>query len=74
MEKYRVWFDDEGVWVERSDGERGYERFSDYPRLREASSEQLSHYRLSRVGIHWEEIDEDLGFEGFFCHTGQRGE
>lgn len=33
-----------------------------FPRLRDASSEQRSHWRLigKGVGVHWPEIDEDI--------------
>jgi hypothetical protein len=39
---------------------------SDYPRLSRATSEQKAKWKLSNVGIHWEEIDEDVSFESFF--------
>jgi len=39
---------------------------SDYPRLSAATSEQRSKWKLSNIGIHWEEIDEDVSFESFF--------
>ena len=38
----------------------------DYPRLRKATDEQRAKWKLSNVGIHWEEIDEDISFESFF--------
>jgi len=38
----------------------------DYPRLRKASDEQKANWKLSNVGIHWEELDEDVSFESFF--------
>ena len=39
---------------------------SDYPRLKKATSEQKAKWKLSNIGIHWEEIDEDISFESFF--------
>ena len=35
-----------------------------YPRLVQATPEQLLHYELSPAGIHWEELDEDLSVVG----------
>ncbi len=35
-----------------------------YPRLIQATSEQLQQYELSPAGIHWEELDEDLSVAG----------
>jgi hypothetical protein len=35
-----------------------------YPRLMNASLEQLQHYELWAFGIHWDELDEDLSIEG----------
>ena len=37
-----------------------------FPRLEQASVEQRNEFELSAFGIHWEELDEDLSFEGFF--------
>ena len=35
-----------------------------YPRLLNATPQQLANYELWAFGIHWEELDEDLGIEG----------
>lgn len=37
-----------------------------FPRLYNATPEQRERYTLSAMGIHWEELDEDLSFAGFF--------
>ncbi len=37
-----------------------------FPRLENASEQQRESFELSPFGIHWEEIDEYLSFEGFF--------
>ena len=34
--------------------------------MKNATDEQRNDYELGYFGIHWEEIDEDLSFEGFF--------
>ncbi|MEO8392697.1 MAG: DUF2442 domain-containing protein [Chloroflexota bacterium] len=35
-----------------------------YPRLLQATPEQLRDYELSSAGIHWRELDEDLSIAG----------
>ncbi|MCL2442756.1 MAG: DUF2442 domain-containing protein [Treponema sp.] len=38
---------------------------NDYPRLKNATEEQKAKWKLSNIGIHWNEIDEDISFESF---------
>ena len=35
-------------------------------RLAQASEQQLMCYQLSRTGIYWPDLDEDLSLRGFF--------
>ncbi|SDS86547.1 DUF2442 domain-containing protein [Bradyrhizobium canariense] len=35
-----------------------------YPRLRDASVAARAHFELMPMGIHWPELDEDLGIAG----------
>jgi hypothetical protein len=35
-----------------------------YPRLKQASAEQRVNFELMPMGIHWPDIDEDLGIAG----------
>ena len=64
--KVKVWTTDTEIWIEREDGTRGFESFVDYPRLREATQEERNAYEVLPYGLHWEALDEDLSFEGFF--------
>ena len=41
-----------------------------YPRLREASAAQRAKYEIMPLGIHWPDLDEDLGIVGML--KGQR--
>ena len=66
MKIIRTWITDEAVWVRREDGVEAFERFADYPRLRNATPEQRAHFVTDAFGINWPELDEDLSFEGFF--------
>jgi hypothetical protein len=42
-----------------------------YPRLRAASAKQRANFELMAMGIHWPELDEDLGIAGML--RGRRG-
>jgi hypothetical protein len=42
-----------------------------YPRLMRASSSERANYEIMPMGIHWPEIDEDLGIVGML--KGRRG-
>ena len=44
--------------------------FSRWSRLANATPAQRKAFVLSRYGIHWPELDEDLCFEGLFADAG----
>lgn len=62
----KIWITDSAVWIKTADGREACEKFSDYPRLRYATQQQREKYTANAFGIRWEEIDEDLSYEGFF--------
>ena len=62
----KVWLTDSAIWIRTDKGEEACELFADYPRLRYATQEQLADFTTDEFGIHWEALDEDLSFEGFF--------
>ena len=62
----KIWLTNTAIWIRTDDGRQACELFADYPRLKEASMEQLVNYDVDDFGIHWEDLDEDLSFEGFF--------
>lgn len=51
-------------------------KISDYPRLKNASQKQLDKWKLvaGGVGIHWQEIDEDLSLKGFITSIKSKAE
>lgn len=49
------------------DGREGSILLDAFPRLRNATDEQRRQFTLSPFGIHWESLDEDLSYEGFFA-------
>ena len=66
MKIEKVWLTETAVWIRTDEGKEACELFADYPRLRYATKEQLVNFTIDEFGIHWEELDEDLSFEGFF--------
>lgn len=62
----RIWLTDTAIWIQLDDNRQGRELFAEYPRLANATSTQRQNYTISRFGIHWPELDEDLSFGGFF--------
>lgn len=62
----KIWITDAEIWIRTSDGREACEKFADYPRLRYATPEQRANFTSDLFGIRWEELDEDLSFEGFF--------
>lgn len=73
MEQYRVnkvWVDDAHVWAETTNGWKANYPFNRWQRLAHATPEQRKNFFLSRYGIHWPELDEDLSFVGLFCDAG----
>jgi hypothetical protein len=55
-----VHFDEHTMWVELSDGRTLGVPLASFPRLLLASPAQRARVELMRVGLHWDEIDEDI--------------
>ena len=73
MEQYRinkVWVDDAHIWAETTNGWKASYLFTQWRNLVNATHEQRKNFLLSRYGIHWPELDEDLNFEGMFADAG----
>jgi hypothetical protein len=60
-----VRFDSEHIYLDMHDGRTGYLPLKSFPRLYHASEQQKAKYSFSPFGVHWEDIDEDLSYEGF---------
>ncbi len=65
-----VAFDREMLQVRLSDGREVRVPLEWFPKLRDASAEQRSNWRLvgKGVGIHWPDLDEDLSVAGLMEH------
>lgn len=59
-----VRFDDDNLWVGLSDGRTIAAPLAWFPRLLEAAPEQRLQFELSKSGLHWEALDEDVSVEG----------
>jgi transcriptional regulator with XRE-family HTH domain len=62
----KVWLTEDAVWIETAEGKKACEKFADYSRLKWATQEELADYETDDFGIHWNQLDEDLSYEGFF--------
>jgi hypothetical protein len=61
-----VWFDSDMMHIRLLDGREISVPMEWFPKLRDASEEQRKKWRLigRGIGIHWEEIDEDISISG----------
>jgi hypothetical protein len=68
----KVWFDENNLWVGLRDGRQLSIPLAYFPRLLKATSEQRSRYVISGggVGLHWEELDEDISVAGLLLGKG----
>ena len=57
-----IWFDSDMMHIRLLDGREISVPIEWFPKLRDATEEQRKKWRLigRGVGIHWEEIDEDI--------------
>ncbi len=57
-------FTAEELVVTLADGRKIVTPLTWYPRLRDASAAARGHFELMPMGIHWPDLDEDLGIAG----------
>ena len=62
-----VRFDEHSMWVELSDGRTLGVPLAWFPRLMAASPEARARVEMSRVGLHWEDLDEDISIAGLLA-------
>ena len=60
------------MWVDLSDGRTLGVPLAWFPRLLEAEPTQRERYTISRTGLHWEELDEDIGIAGLLEGRGDQ--
>ena len=69
-EPMAVRFDDYSFWVDLDDGRTLGIPLAWFPRLLRATPEQREAVELSRDGLHWEELDEDISIAGLLAGRG----
>lgn len=62
-----VRFDEDTLWVSLSDGRTIAAPLAWFPRLMEATPEQLAQVELSKGGLHWDALDEDISIAGLLA-------
>lgn len=68
----KITFDDDTMWVELSDGRTLGVPLAWFPRLLHASCEAREAYRISRRGMHWEALNEDICVAGLLAGYGDQ--
>ncbi len=66
----KVRFDDDTMWVDLTDGRTVGVPLAWFPRLLNATPAQRARVELSRTGLHWEELDEDISIAGLIAGRG----
>jgi hypothetical protein len=58
----KIWFDETNLWIFLIDGRQLSIPKAYFPKLENASQNDLNNYELSGngIGIHWDSLDEDL--------------
>lgn len=58
----KIWFQENSMWISLEDGRILAVPLAWFPVLEKATDEQLSCYEFSGggLGIHWDELDEDI--------------
>jgi hypothetical protein len=65
-----VRFDEHTMWVELTDGRTIGVPLAWFPRLLRATTAERAKVELSRVGLHWETLDEDISIAGLLAGYG----
>ncbi|MDP2409435.1 MAG: DUF2442 domain-containing protein [Pseudolabrys sp.] len=65
-----VRFDEHSMWVDLTDGRTLGVPLAWFPRLLSATPAQRDQVEISRVGLHWEELDEDISIAGLIAGRG----
>lgn len=71
-EPLSVRFDEHSLWVELDDGRTIGAPLAWFPRLLHAPEADRQVFFLSRAGIHWNGLDEDISIAGLLAGRGDR--
>ena len=65
-----VRFDEHSMWVDLSDGRTLGVPLAWFPRLLHASPVEREQVEITRVGLHWDALDEDISIAGLLAGRG----
>ena len=61
----KIWFDNDYIYAESTDGNVLKQSLLWYPALKSASDEERAAYSMGFDGVHWRGLDVDISFESF---------
>lgn len=67
-----VTFDDQTMWVALDDGRTVGVPLAWFPRLLNATPQERLAVEISPMGLHWDELDEDISIEGLLAGRGDQ--
>ena len=69
-----VRFDSSTMWIDLEDGRQLGVPLAYFPRLLNATSEQLEKFTISGggTGLHWDDLDEDISVHSLLAGIGDR--
>jgi hypothetical protein len=70
MSPTAVRFDEHTMWVDLTDGRTLGVPLAWFPRLLHAAPAERERVEMSRNGLHWEGIDEDISIAGLLAGRG----
>jgi hypothetical protein len=65
-----VRFDENTMWGDLTDGRTLGVPLAWFPRLLDATPSQRERVEISRTGLHWEDLDEDISIAGLLAGRG----
>jgi Protein of unknown function (DUF2442) len=60
-------FDEHMMWVDLSDGRTLGVPLAWFPRLLHATPDARQRVEISRIGLHWEDLNEDISIAGLLA-------
>jgi len=65
MNVQKIWFKDNQIFILTETNQELSQSLNWYPRLKVATNTQRKKCRQSSLGLHWDDLDEDISFESF---------
>jgi len=65
MNVQKIWFKDDRIFVLTETNQELSQSLQWYPRLSAATNTQRKKCRQSALGLHWDDLDEDISFDSF---------